>query len=51
MDLGEGLGVMVVVSTLLLGTAPARAGTIAQGDFSVSSEGSLIGGRDAAVKG
>ena len=51
MDLGEGLGVMVVVSTLLLGTAPARAGTVAQGDFSVSSEASLVGGRDAAVKG
>ena len=51
MDLGEGLGVMVVVGALLLGTPPAWAGGAAEGDFSVGWEPALVGGRDAAVKG
>ena len=47
----EGLGVMVVMGVLLFTAAPAGAGDVAQGDFSVGWEASLIGGRDAAVKG
>ena len=50
MDLGDSLGVVVVMGVLLLGPAPA-SGADAQGDFSVSWEPHLIGGRDAAVKG
>ena len=51
MELGEGLGVMVVVGALLFAATPVSAGDVAQGDFSVGWEESLIGGRDAAVKG
>jgi hypothetical protein len=51
MDLGEGLGLMIVVGALLFAPAPASAGDVAQGDFSVSWEKSLLGGRDAAIKG
>jgi hypothetical protein len=51
MELGEGLGVMVVVGALLFTAAPASAGDVAQGDFGVGWEQSLIGGREAAVKG
>ena len=50
MDLGDSLGVVVVMGVLLLGPALA-SGADAQGDFSVSWEPHLIGGRDAAVKG
>jgi hypothetical protein len=51
MDLGEGMGVVVVMGVLLLGPALVRAGDGAQGDFSVGWEPHLVGGRDAAVKG
>jgi hypothetical protein len=51
MDLGECVGVVVVVSALLLGPAPVIAGDVAQGDFSVGWEPHLVGGREAAVKG
>jgi hypothetical protein len=50
MDLGDSLSVVVVMGVLLLGPALAPAAE-AQGDFSVSWEPHLIGGRDAAVKG
>jgi hypothetical protein len=50
MDLGDSLGVVVVMGVLLFGPALAL-GADAQGDFSVSWEPHLIGGRDAAVKG
>ena len=50
MDLGDSVGVVVVMGVLLLGPGLAR-GADAQGDFSVSWERHLIGGRDAAVKG
>ena len=50
MDLGDRVGVVVVMGVLLLGPGLAR-GADAQGDFSVSWEPHLIGGRDAAVKG
>jgi hypothetical protein len=50
MDLGDSLGVVVVMGVLLVGPALA-SGADAQGDFSVSWEPHLIGGRDAAVKG
>jgi hypothetical protein len=51
MDLGECVGVVVLVSALLLGPAPVIAGDVAQGDFSVGWEPHLVGGREAAVKG
>jgi hypothetical protein len=51
MDLGECVGVVVVVSALLFGPAPVLAGDVAQGEFSVGWEPHLVGGREAAVKG
>src|SRR5262245_50660754 len=51
MELGEGLGVMVVVGALLFAATPGSAGDVAQGDFKVSWEDSLLGGREAAIKG
>jgi len=51
MELGEGLGVVVVVGALLFSAAPTSADDVAQGDFRVGWEESLIGGRDAVVKG
>src|SRR5258705_2091851 len=50
MDLGESMGVVVVAGVLLLGPALAFAAD-AQGDFTVSWEPHMVGGRDAAVKG
>src|SRR5262245_37821022 len=47
----EGLGVMVVVSALLFAATPVSAGDVSQGDFGVGWEESLIGRRDAVVKG
>ena len=50
MDLGDSLGVVVVVGGLLCAPALVRSAD-AQGDFSVSWAPHLVGGRDAAVKG
>jgi hypothetical protein len=51
MDLGEGMGVAVVVGAQLLGPTSASAGSLAQGDFGVGWEPHLVGGRETAVKG
>ena len=51
MDLGEGMGVAVVVGAQLLGPTSASAGSLAQGDFGVGWESHLVGGRETAVKG
>jgi hypothetical protein len=51
MDIGEGMGMAVLMGVLLLGPALAHAGDVTQGDFSVGWEPHLIGGRDTAVKG